>query len=43
MAGMLDSIAAFQARLVEVGLGDKWDAFKSAGWTSFGAYAFSSS
>jgi hypothetical protein len=40
---MLDSIAAFRSRMVEVGLGDKWEVFKAAGWTSFGAYAFSTS
>jgi hypothetical protein len=43
MAGLLDSVAAFETRVNAVGLGDKWEDMKKLGWTTYASFAFSSS
>ena len=38
----IDSTAVFAARVRLLGLGDYWNKFVTAGWTTLGEFAFSS-
>ena len=40
MAGLVDSVASFEARVREVGLGDLWAKFQGHGLTTYANYGF---